>query len=151
MKTTATSIEALWNRWSAGLSEDLLKQDGIKAQFAAATAVVTFLGQQHKNGNWRFLAVPVGSFEDRALGIDGYLVNGETKTVYAVDFSLEAQNNPKGNKATAKWLVHLKREWFEQRPDGIWVMRPSCLSALFRAFLPTLQAGPVQWQPLFEV
>src|SRR5438093_12031139 len=104
---------------------------------------MTVLGEKHKDGSWKFLAVPVGSFEDRTLGIDGYLVNGETQTVYAVDFSLEAQNNPKGNKASVRWLVHLKREWFEQRPDGIWMMRPACLTALFRAVLPTLTAGPV--------
>lgn len=149
-KETATTIEALWALWSAGVPEKLLAQDGIKAQFAAAAAVVTYLNQQHKDGAWTFNPVGVGSFEDRILKIDGYLVNHQTGSAYAVDFSLEGEFNPKGNKLGCKWLVHLERNWFAVRADGIWVLRPNCLQALTRAFLPTLMSGPVEWKPLSE-
>ena len=145
------SYESLMEQWSTGVPANLLQQDGIKAQFASAAAVVLYLNELHKDGAWQFHSARVGGFEDTVIGVDGYLVNTMTRQAFAVDFSLESDANPRGNKRNCPWLVHVKRDWFDERPDGKWQLRSSCLKPLVRAFAPALANGPVAWQPLEAV
>jgi hypothetical protein len=144
MKTASTrrTLEGLWADWMAAVPDNLKEADGIKAQLAAAAAVILFIQDQNPGSPFDFQPTEVGSEDDRR-GIDGYFVERATNTYYAVDFSLEHPNNPKGNKANSEILVHLRREWFNVRPDGIWELRPECLRSLIQSFKEALRNGPV--------
>ena len=142
--TNPTTAGALWAAWLQVVPSHLREVDGIKAQFAAAFAVIDFLEKERAGSGWTFEPTQVGTWEDR-LGIDGYLVckNGDA---FAIDFSLEGELNPRGNKRNTDWLVHLKRDWFDQGADGIWTVRRQCLNPLLVAFKRALSSGPVTWQ-----
>lgn len=143
LNTTIPSVEALWGNWMEGLAPEVSQRDGIKAQFGAAAAVIHYLSTQRAGMGWTFEPTEVRSWED-GLGIDGYLCssNGDA---YAVDFSLEGELNPKGNKRNSEWLVHLSRDWFTVGADGIWRVRKECLGSLLVSFKRCLSAGPVAW------
>lgn len=139
---TTPALDDLWREWMTSVPDKLRGEDGIKAQFGAAAAIVMFLSTERKGAGWTFEPTAVGGWEDR-ISIDGYLVSLADGTRYAVDFSLEGALNPRGNKRNNPWLVHLRREWFVVREDGVWVLRKECLNALIRAFTPALAHGPV--------
>lgn len=135
--------EQLWAQWTQSVPVELRGKDGIKAQFAAAAALIGFLNE--RGNDWTFVPTEVGGWEDRK-GIDGYLLRISDGAHYAVDFSLESAENPRGNKADSNWLVHLRREWFDVHGE-IWTLKRSCMNLLARGFAVTLKNGPVEWRP----
>jgi hypothetical protein len=145
MQAQMQSYENMVAEWSKGVPAHMLTQDGIKAQFAAAYALIEFL--RGRGGAWGFFPCQIGGIEDR-IGIDGYLFDPKGDQAYAVDFSLESDKNPRGNKRDCRWLVHLKREWFDVLPNGLWKFRKECMRALALSFLPALENGASPWTPL---
>lgn len=145
MQAQSQSYENMVAQWSKGVPAHLLGQDGIKAQFAAAFALIEFL--RGRGGAYGFFPCRIGGIEDR-IGVDGYLVDEKGDKAYAVDFSLESDNNPRGNKRNCRWLVHLNRDWFDVLPNGLWKLRRECMNSLARSFAPALAAGAIAWKPL---
>jgi hypothetical protein len=125
----------LYLAWMQEVPDRLKDHDGIKCQLAAAANVVVHLGAS--GCGWTFTPTTPGSPDDLG-GIDGFLENNGRRI--PVDFSLESNNNPAGHKKDQVWLVHLSRDWFAAHVDGSVHLRASCKNALFRAFLPVLEA-----------
>lgn len=147
MKTSTTvmpvpTAKDLWDWWMKDIPTNLQSHDGIRAQLAAAAALVIFFESDGRSSEFFFLPEAVGDVLDRTCGYDGYIINKRGRYAYALDFSLESSNNPRGNKAGVEILVHLRRDWFEVLPCGRWVLNPRCLNSLVRAFVPALGAGP---------
>lgn len=138
---TPTAKE-LWDWWMDMIPARLRDQDGIRAQLAASAALVTFFDREGATSEFYFLPEAPGDVLDRTVGYDGYIIHKTKRYAYALDFSLEAAENPRGHKCGVEILVHLRRDWFEILPDGRWELNPRSLNSLVRAFVPALAAGP---------
>lgn len=137
MNTTMTSQKsALFLAWMAEVPAHLKEHDGIKCQLAAAAHLVTHLNE--RGCGWSFTPTTPGSPED-LRGIDGYLECKGRRI--PIDFSLESEFNPAGHKKDQVWLVHLRRDWFAASGNGTWSLQRNHEGALYRSFLPVLQAG----------
>lgn len=129
----------VWDDWMDQVPLELQDEDGIAAQFAAAAAIMIFL--KIRGGDWYFEPTPVGGWADR-ISVDGFLINGTTSQLFAIDFSLEDADSPRGNKRDNQYLVHLRRHWFEIDKYDIWQLKPRFLNELCKAFLPALSQKP---------
>ena len=114
---------------------ELEEEPGIKAQhavFRALSRLLTLAGT-----GWSVEETEVGSFDDVENGTDIRLISPDGRQHRLLDVSLGDKPHKDG------MLLRVYHDWFDEKPDGRWELKPEKERALIRSILPTLESPAI--------